>query len=101
MAKLSSINRNLHCKKLVQRFKKRRATLKSIVMDRTTSPEDRFSAILKMSLLPKNSAKERVRNRCAITGRPRATYRKFNMSRIALREFASQGLIPGVTKASW
>ena len=101
MAKTSAIHRNLHRRDKVRRFANRRAKLKAMVMDKTVAPEERFQASLKLAALPRNSAKTRVRNRCAISGRPRGYYRKFNMSRIALREFASKGLIPGVTKASW
>jgi small subunit ribosomal protein S14 len=101
MAKKSSINKNAHRRNLAKQYAKRRSKYKAIVMNRKAAPEERFEATLKLSLLPRNSASSRIRNRCAISGRPRGYYRKFNMSRIALRDFASRGLLPGVTKASW
>lgn len=102
MAKLSSIEKNNSRRKKVARFARRRSDLKNIVMDRTNkTAEERFEAVLKLAALPRNGAKNRIRNRCALSGRPRAYYRKFNMSRIALRELAAQGMIPGLTKASW
>jgi len=79
----------------------RRARLKKIAMDKNVSMEERFQATLKLAELPRNSAKIRVRNRCEVTGRPRAYYRKLKMSRIALRELGSKGLIPGLVKSSW
>jgi small subunit ribosomal protein S14 len=101
MAKLSSIEKNNRRRQLVDRFKQRRQQLKDIIYNRDTLPEERFFASLKIAKLPRNSSKVRVRNRCEISGRPRAYYRKFKMSRIALRELASEGLIPGMTKSSW
>jgi len=101
MAKTSSILKNEHRRDLNRRFKARRSKLKAIVMDKNVAPEERFNASLKLAEVPRNSARCRIRNRCEITGRPRGFYRKFNMSRIALREFANNGLVPGVTKASW
>jgi small subunit ribosomal protein S14 len=101
MAKLSQINRNAKRERMTQRDKARRNTLKQIVMDRTLPVEDRFDATLKMAALPRNGARVRVRLRCLITGRARANYRKFKLSRIALRDLASSGQIPGMTKASW
>lgn len=101
MAKTSAIYRNIHRKELTAKFDSRRQKLKSIVMSKTSAPEDRFAAVLKLAELPRNSAGTRVRNRCALTGRPRGYYRKFNMSRIAIRELASRGMLPGVTKSSW
>lgn len=101
MAKTSAIYRNENRRDMARRYDARRKKLKATVMDKTIAPEERFNAALKMAQLPRNSARCRIRNRCEISGRPRGFYRKFNMSRIALREFASNGLIPGVTKASW
>jgi len=101
MAKVSSVQKNDRRKKMVKSHLNRRSALKAIVMDKSVTAEDRFQATLKLAQMPRNGAKIRVRNRCAITGRPRAFYRQFNMSRIALRDFASQGMIPGVTKSSW
>ena len=101
MAKLSSINKNNRRIKLSDKFYKKRQKLKKIVMDKKVNLNDRFEAALKLSKLPKNSAKNRIRNRCEITGRPHGYYRKLKMSRIALRELASMGKIPGMTKSSW
>ena len=101
MAKKSAVEKNEHRKVLVQRYAAKRAELKKIVMDRSLEPEERFDATLKLAALPRNGAKVRIRNRCMLTGRPRAYYRKFGLSRIALRELASDGQVPGVVKASW
>ena len=101
MAKVCMIERDLKRKKLVNRFKNKRAELKAIIHDKSISPEERFKATLKLAELPRNSSKVRMRNRCALTGRPRSYYRKFNMSRIALRDLASRGELPGVVKSSW
>ena len=101
MAKTSSINRNDKRRKLSKQADAKRKRLKSLIMNKTTSMEDRFSAALKLAEMPRNSAKVRIRNRCEVTGRPRSFYRKLKMSRIALREFANQGLIPGMVKSSW
>jgi small subunit ribosomal protein S14 len=101
MAKKSSIETNEQRREMVRRFKARRAELKKVVMDKAREPEERFEATLQLADLPRNSSKVRVRNRCHLTGRPRAYYRKFGLSRIALRELASQGQIPGCVKASW
>ncbi|MCB2054545.1 MAG: 30S ribosomal protein S14 [Geminicoccaceae bacterium] len=101
MAKKSSIEKNEHRRALVQRYAARRAALKKIVDNRDGDPEERFEAVLKLAKLPRNSSKVRVRNRCNLTGRPRGYYRKFGLSRIALRDLASEGLVPGVTKSSW
>jgi small subunit ribosomal protein S14 len=101
MAKTSQVNRNAKRERMVQRDKAKRNALKQIVMDRTLPVEDRFNATLKLAALPRNGAKVRVRLRCAVTGRPRANYRKFKLSRIALRDLASSGQIPGMVKASW
>jgi|SRR5690554_1141046 len=101
MAKKSSIEKNKNRARLVQRYAAKRAALKAIATDRELPPEERFQAYLKLAELPRNSAKIRLRNRCAVTGRPRGYYRKLRLSRIALRELASTGQIPGMTKASW
>jgi small subunit ribosomal protein S14 len=101
MAKKSSIEKNARRLKLAKQGGQRRARLKAIARDRDAAPEDRFAAQLKLSELPRNSSITRVRNRCSLTGRPRGYYRKFKMSRIAVRELASSGLIPGVLKSSW
>ena len=101
MAKTSQVNRNAKRERMAKRDKGKRASLKSIVMDRTLPVEDRFNASLKLAELPRNGAKVRVRLRCEITGRSRANYRKFKLCRIALRDLASAGQIPGMVKASW
>jgi small subunit ribosomal protein S14 len=101
MAKTGSIERNDKRKRLVKQFAARRKKLKAIALDESLPPEDRFEARLKLAQLPRNSAPNRVRNRCEISGRPRAFYRKLKMSRIALRELASSGQIPGMVKSSW
>ena len=101
MAKTSSIEKNNRRKKLSKQLGSKRAALKAVVMDQKLSLEDRFAASLKLAALPRNSASNRVRNRCEVSGRPRAYYRKLRMSRIALRDLASTGQIPGMVKASW
>ena len=101
MAKLSSINKNNKRIKLSDRLFNKRAKLKKIVMDKKIPLEERFKAQQKLSKLPRNSAKIRVMNRCQITGRPHGVYRKLKISRIALRDMASSGKIPGITKSSW
>ena len=101
MAKLSSINKNNRRIKLSNKFYLKRAKLKKIVMNKKLSLEERFKAQQKLSKLPRNSAKNRVMNRCQITGRPHGVYRKLRISRIALREMASSGKIPGIVKSSW
>ena len=101
MAKKSAIEKNKRRQRLVAKNANRRSALKSTVKDRSLPPEERFAAQIKLSRLPRNGSKVRIRNRCEMTGRPRGFYRKFKMSRIALRDLASLGLIPGVTKASW
>ena len=101
MAKMSSINKNNKRIKLSDKFYKKREKLKKIVMDKKLSLEERFKAQQKLSKLPRNSAKIRVMNRCQITGRPHGVYRKLKISRIALRDMASSGKIPGITKSSW
>ena len=101
MAKKSSIEKNKARKKLVLRFAARRKELLAVANDQGRQMEERFEARLKLAEMPRNSSPNRVRNRCEITGRPRAYYRKLGMSRIALRELGSQGLIPGLVKSSW
>ena len=101
MAKKSSIEKNNRRRKLAKRYSARRARLKAIVDDKSLPMEERFEAALKLATLPRNSSATRIRNRCEVTGRPRAFYRKLKMSRIALRELGSKGLIPGLVKSSW
>ena len=101
MAKKSSINKNDRRRMMVARFKDKRAALLAIANDEANSLEERFQARLKLAELPRNSSAVRIRNRCDLTGRPRGYYRKLHMSRIALRELGSQGLIPGMVKSSW
>jgi len=101
MAKTSAIQRNLKRIKLSKKFLKKRQALKKIILNKTLPLEERFSAQLKLSKLPRNSARSRIRNRCEITGRPHGVYRKLKISRIALRELAAEGKIPGMTKSSW
>ena len=101
MAKLSAINKNKRRIKLSDKLYKKRSALKKIIMDKKIPLEDRFKAQQKLSKLPRNSAKTRVMNRCEITGRPHGVYRKLKISRIALRELALKGKIPGMTKSSW
>ncbi len=101
MAKKSSIEKNNRRRKLAKQFSGRRSRLKAIVDDKTRPMEERFEAALKLAALPRNSSATRIRNRCEVTGRPRAFYRKLKMSRIALRELGSKGLIPGLVKSSW
>ena len=101
MAKLSSINKNNRRIKLSNKFRKKRTALKKIIMDKKLPLEERFKAQQKLSKLPRNSAKNRVRNRCQITGRPHGVYRKLRISRIALRKLGLEGKIPGMVKSSW
>jgi small subunit ribosomal protein S14 len=101
MAKKSAVEKNLRRQRLVAKFAARRAALKAIINDDNLSPEERFSARLKLAELPRNSAPTRVRNRCELTGRPRGFYRKLKLSRIGLRDMASSGQIPGMVKSSW
>ena len=101
MAKTSAIQRNLKRIKLAKKFLKKRNELKKIISDKKLPLDERFKAQLKLSKLPKNSAKTRIRNRCEITGRPHGVYRKLRISRIALRELASKGRIPGMNTSSW
>ena len=101
MAKKSSTEKNAQRVKLARSTAGRRARLKAIALDRAAPPEERFAAQLKLAQLPRNGSETRVRNRCSLTGRPRGYYRKFKLSRIAVRELASAGQIPGMVKSSW
>mgnify|MGYP001346184407 CR=1 FL=1 len=101
MAKASMINRQKKREALVAKYATRRASLKAIARDESASREDRFKASLKLAKLPRNSSATRLHNRCEVTGRPKAYYRKLRMSRIALRDYASMGQIPGMVKSSW
>lgn len=101
MAKKSMIAREVKRAKLIEKYAGKRAELKAITRDESASPEDRFMAQLKLAKLPRNSSKIRYHNRCAVTGRPHGYYRKFDISRIALREMGSDGKLPGVIKSSW
>ena len=101
MAKKSSVEKNNRRAKMAQQYAAKRAELKAMAVDNKLSPEDRFGARLKLAKLPRNSSPTRIRNRCELTGRPRSVYRKFKLSRLALRELASLGALPGVVKSSW
>jgi small subunit ribosomal protein S14 len=101
MAKTSSVNKNKRRAALVKRILPKRKRLKAIADDRSLPPEERFEARLKLAELPRNSSATRIRNRCELTGRPRGVYRKFKLSRLALRQLASAGQIPGMVKSSW
>src|SRR5579862_6787309 len=101
MAKTSAVEKNKHRRRLSESQAAKRARLKAVANSRTASSEERFQATLKLAALPRNGSRTRIRNRCELSGRPRAFYRKFRLSRIALRELASAGQIPGVVKSSW
>ena len=101
MAKVSAVNRNKKRIKLNIKYSEKRKKLKKIIMDKKVDLEERFKAQQKLTKMPKNSSKVRIKNRCEITGRPHGVYRKLKISRIALRELASSGKIPGMTKSSW
>ena len=101
MAKKSSIEKNNRRKRMAKNAAPRRAKLKAIIADKKKPMEERFAATLKLAEMPRNSSATRIRNRCEMTGRPRAVYRKFKLSRLALRELASLGALPGVVKSSW
>jgi small subunit ribosomal protein S14 len=101
MAKKGMIERNDKRKRMAKKFDAKRSRLKAIIKDQANPAEERFEAVLKLAELPRNASKTRVRNRCEVTGRPRAYYRKMKMSRIALRQLGSEGLIPGLMKSSW
>jgi small subunit ribosomal protein S14 len=101
MATKISVEKNKQRRKLAARHAAKRSALKKLIMDPNTSAEERFRAVVKLSEMPRNGARVRLRNRCALTGRARGYHRKFGLSRLMLRELASKGQIPGVTKASW
>ena len=101
MAKKSAVEKNKRRRRLAQKHSKKRAELKSLAKDESLTLEERYQARLKLAELPRNSAPSRIRNRCEVTGRPRGYYRKLKMSRVALRELGSLGLIPGLVKSSW
>ena len=101
MAKKSAVNRNLRVQALVKQYAAKRVALKKVANDENLPLEERFEARLKLAELPRSSSKTRIRNRCLVTGRPRAFYRKLKMSRISLRDLGSNGLIPGLVKSSW
>jgi small subunit ribosomal protein S14 len=101
MAKTSAVEKDKKRRQMVRRFATKRAALKAIVKDQSKPMEERFRAQLELAALPRNSSKTRIRNRCEVTGRSRAYYRKLRMSRIALRELGNSGLIPGLVKSSW
>ncbi|WP_114394410.1 30S ribosomal protein S14 [Oleisolibacter albus] len=101
MAKKSSIEKNKRRTRMTAQQAEKRAALKALVKNRDVAPEERFAAVLKLAQMPRNGSKVRIRNRCEMTGRPRAYYRKFRLSRVTLRDLASNGQIPGMTKSSW
>ena len=101
MAKKSSIEKNNRRRKMTKSAAPRRARLKAIARDKTLPLEERFAATLKLAEMPRNSSATRIRNRCEVTGRPRAFYRKLKMSRLAIRDLGSKGLVPGLVKSSW
>ena len=101
MAKVSMVERDKKRKRLTKKYAKKRAALKAIIKNQDLPGEERFQAMQQLAKLPRNSSKVRMRNRCALTGRPHAYYRKFDLSRIAIRDLASRGELPGVVKSSW
>jgi small subunit ribosomal protein S14 len=101
MAKTSSIEKNNRRRNMAKKFAGKRSRLKAIASDKTKPMEERFAASLKLAAMPRNGSATRIRNRCEVTGRPRGFYRKLKMSRIALRELGSKGLVPGLVKSSW
>jgi small subunit ribosomal protein S14 len=101
MAKVSAVQKQMNRERLVKKFAAKRARLKAIAADESLPMEERFKARLKLAKLPRNSSPSRLRNRCEVSGRPRAYYRKLKMSRIALRDLASVGQVPGMVKSSW
>ena len=101
MAKKSSVEKNNRRKRMVKNAAPKRERLKAIIADKKLPMEERFAATLKLAEMPRNASATRIRNRCEVTGRPRAFYRKHKLSRIALRELGSKGLIPGLVKSSW
>jgi small subunit ribosomal protein S14 len=101
MAKKSAVEKNKRRERLVRRFAAKRARLLAVADDKSLPQEERFAARLKLAEMPRNASPVRLRNRCLLSGRPRGVYRKFKMSRIALRDLASTGMIPGMVKSSW
>lgn len=101
MAKSCMVERNKKRRRLAKKHGNKRAELKALIKDKNAPAEERFQAVLKLAELPRNSSKTRIRNRCALTGRPRGYFRKLNLSRIALRDLAARGALPGITKSSW
>jgi small subunit ribosomal protein S14 len=101
MAKKSAVEKNKRRRDLAKSYEAKRTRLKAVAYDRTLPPEERFQAFLQLAELPRNSSKTRIRNRCEVTGRSRGYYRRLKMSRIALRDLASNGQIPGMVKSSW
>jgi small subunit ribosomal protein S14 len=101
MAKKSSVEKNNRRQRMTKNAAEKRSNLKAIISDKTKPMEERFAATIKLAEMPRNSSATRIRNRCEISGRPRSVYRKNKMSRIALREYGSKGLIPGLVKSSW
>ena len=101
MAKKSAVEKNKRRAQMAQRYAAKRARLKAVADDQALPMEERFAARLKLAQMPRNSAPTRVRNRCEVTGRPRAFYRKLGMSRVALRDLGNKGLVPGLVKSSW
>jgi small subunit ribosomal protein S14 len=101
MAKKSSIEKNNRRRRMAKKYSGRRSRLKEISRDKSLPMEERFAAALKLAQVPRNSSRTRIRNRCELTGRPRGVYRKLKMSRIAMRDLGSKGLIPGLVKSSW
>lgn len=101
MAKTSSVEKNNRRRRMAKQYAAKRKRLKAIAMDKKVSIEDRFAARLKLAELPRNSSPTRIRNRCELTGRARGFYRKLKLSRLALRDLSSQGMIPGMVKSSW
>lgn len=101
MARTGDVQKNIRRRKMAKSAQTKRAALKAIIMNKQTTMEDRFEAMMKLAKLPRNAAKNRIRNRCELTGRSRGTYRKFKLGRIILRDLAGFGMIPGMTKSSW
>jgi small subunit ribosomal protein S14 len=101
MAKTSSVEKNNRRRRLTKKYAGKRSRLKAIAADKTKPLEERFEASVRLAALPRNGSATRIRNRCEVTGRPRAFYRKLKMSRIAIREFGAKGLVPGLVKSSW
>ncbi|WP_075996198.1 30S ribosomal protein S14 [Salaquimonas pukyongi] len=101
MAKVSAVEKNKRRRRTVANHAEKRAALKKIIMDKSTPMEERFRAQLKLAQMPRDGSKTRIRNRCEVSGRPRAYYRKLKMSRIALRELGNVGKVPGIVKSSW